>query len=73
MWRGFFLILCSLFVIRNCSYFLGKCGVLNEILEPAIFIFKSNTNKASINIDVEFHNTNLILSIIKMPSNVSVS
>ena len=31
--------------------------LLNEIFEPAIFIFKSNTNKISIHIDVEFHTT----------------
>ena len=34
----------SLFVMRNFNYFLDKCGVLNEIIEPAIFIFKINTN-----------------------------
>ena len=32
-------------MIRNFNYFLDKCGVLNEIIEPAIFIFKINTNK----------------------------
>ena len=30
---------------------------LNEILEPAIFIFKIKTNKISIYIHIEFHNT----------------
>ena len=34
----------------------------------AIFIFKFNINKISTHIDVEFHNTILILSIIKIPS-----
>ena len=29
----------------NFNYFLDKCGVLNEILEPAIFIFNINTNE----------------------------
>ena len=50
-----------------------NAGLLNEILEPVIFIFKINTNIISIHIDAEYHNTNLILSIIKMPLNVSVS
>ena len=48
-------------MIRNFYYFLGKCRVLNEIIEPAIFMFKINTNNVSIHIDVEFQNTNLIL------------
>ena len=30
--------------MRNFNYYLDKCGVLNEIIEPAIFIFKINTN-----------------------------
>ena len=38
------------------------------MLEPAIFIFKINTNKVSKHTDVEFNNTILILCIIKMPS-----
>ena len=33
--------------MRNFNYFLDKCGVLNEIIEPAIFIFKINTIKIS--------------------------
>ena len=37
----------SLFVMRNFNYFLDKCGVLNEIIEPTICIFKINTNKIS--------------------------
>ena len=31
--------------------------VLNETFQPAIFIFKSNTIKIIMHIDVEFHNT----------------
>ena len=54
-------------------FFTDKCGLLNEILEPVIFIFKINTNIISIHIDVEYHKTNLILSTIKIPLNVSVS
>ena len=34
----------SLFVMLNFNYYLDKCGVLNKIIEPAIFIFKINTN-----------------------------
>ena len=34
----------SLFVMLNCNYYPDKCGVLNKIIEPAIFIFKINTN-----------------------------
>ena len=37
-------LLYSLFVMRNFNYFLDKCGVLNEIIEQAIFIFKINPN-----------------------------
>ena len=33
--------------MRNFNYYLDKCGVLNEIIEPAIFILKINTNKIS--------------------------
>ena len=32
----------SLFMIRNFYIFLDKCWVVNEIIEPAIFIFKTN-------------------------------
>ena len=32
-------------------------GGINAILEPVILIFKTNTNKISIHIDVEFHKT----------------
>ena len=60
-------------MIRIFFYFTDKCWLFNEILEPAIFIFKINTNIISIHTDVEYHNTNLILSIIKIPLNVSVS
>ena len=35
----------SLFLMRNFNYYLDKCGVLNKIIEPTIFIFKINTNK----------------------------
>ena len=28
----------------NFNYVLDKCGALNKIIEPAIFIFKINTN-----------------------------
>ena len=42
-WHFYFFY--SLFVMRHFNYFLDKCGVLNEIIEPAIFIFKINTNK----------------------------
>ena len=38
------------------QYIPDKCGVINKILEQAIFIFKSNTNKISIHINVEIHN-----------------
>ena len=31
----------------NFNYFVDKCGVLNEIIEQAIFIFRINTNKIS--------------------------
>ena len=34
-------------MIRNCNYYLDKCRVLNEIIEPAIVIFKINTNLIS--------------------------
>ena len=37
---------------------------INEIIEPAIFIFKSNASKTSIHIYVEFHNTILILWVV---------
>ena len=59
-------------MIRNFESFTDECWLLNEILEPVIFIFKINTNIISILIDVEYLNTNLILSIIKTALNVSV-
>ena len=68
----FYLIRYSLFIIRNFEYFPDKCGVLNEIYEPTIFIFKSNTNKISIHIYVEFHNTILILWVVKNTYEISV-
>ena len=71
--RCFYLFRYSLFMIRNFKYFTDKFWLLNEILEQVFFIFKINTHIISIHIDVGCHNTNLILSIIKMPLNVSVS
>ena len=41
----------------NFNYVLDKCRVLNKIIEPAIFIFKINTNIISIHIDIEYRNT----------------
>ena len=75
LWRGgVFLFISVLFSYDSIFlYFTDKCGLFNEILEPVIFIFKINTNIISIHIDVEYLNTNLILSVIKMALNVSVS
>ena len=50
----FILFRYSSFMIRNFNIFSDKCGALNEILEPAIFIYKTYTNIISKNIDVEF-------------------
>ena len=43
----FFLL--RIFFIHDAQfqYYFDKCGVLNEILEPAIFILKIDTNKIS--------------------------
>ena len=40
---GIFPFVYSLFVMPILIYYLDKCGVLNEIVEPAIYIFKINT------------------------------
>ena len=46
LWGGIFdYFLYSLFVMHKFNYYLDKCGVLIETIEPAIFIFKINTNK----------------------------
>ena len=56
-------------MIRNFNYFLDKCGVLNEIIEPAIFIFKINTNKISNTRLRRISKHNLIpLSSVKIPT-----
>ena len=58
VWGGLYvLFVYSLFVMSNFNYFLDKCGVLNNIIEPAIFIFKINTNIISMHIDIEYRNT----------------
>ena len=42
---------------------------INKILEPVIFIFKINTNKISIHIDIEVHNTIFApVGIVKIPT-----
>ena len=49
LWGGVFLSY-FLFVYLWCANFniyFDKCGVLNDLIEPAIFIFKINTNKIS--------------------------
>ena len=51
-------------MIRSFYYFIDEYWVLNEILEQAIFIFKRYTNKISIHIDVEVHNTILVLWVV---------
>ena len=73
MWGGIFIIHVLFIYDSDLKYFFDECWVLNEIIEPEIFIFKINTNKISIHIDVEFHRHNLVLSIIKVPSDVFVS
>ena len=44
---AFFLIRVLFIYDAHLYYYLHKCGVLNEIIEPAIFVFKINTNKIS--------------------------
>ena len=39
-----FLFLLFFICDANFNHYLDKCGVLNEITESAIFIFKINTN-----------------------------
>ena len=47
-YRVIFILICILFIHdAQFQYYLDKCGVFNEILEPAIFIFKIDTNKIS--------------------------
>ena len=59
----------SLFVIRNCNYFLDKCGVLSKIIELAIFMFKINTNKISNTHLRRISKHNLIpISSVKIPT-----
>ena len=52
----------------NFNIYPDNCGVLNEILEPAIFIFKINTNKISNTRLRRISKHNLIpISSVKIP------
>ena len=65
----FFLIRILFIHYAQFQYYLDKCGVLNKILEPGIFIFKIDTNKISNTRLRRISKHNLIsISSVKIPT-----